>query len=196
MDLSTTSESIIPPPMKKLKPEISAPPKLTNPYSKYKQTTSIASTDDALNASSFNRALVPTVFQPPTIATESHKSGKSTAHQLAYEDSRRRKGDSKATAYHEPDRGMSRKHQVRCNATVCPLQCHPQFMCFYDCIKGRSWELSNRYIPPYTVCIAGNFGEVFNLANRRFCGKSPNLKLANIISYTITLCRSAYDHQI
>ena len=26
--------------------------------------------------------------------------------------------------------------------------------------------------------IAGNFGEVFNLANWRVCGKLPNLKLA------------------
>ena len=44
--------------------------------------------------------------------------------------------------------------------------------------------------------IAGNFGKVFNLANWRFCGKSPNLKPANIISHTITLCRSACDRQI
>ena len=31
----------------------------------------------------------------------------------------------------------------------------------------------------------GNFGEVFNWANWQFCGKSPNLKSTNIISYTI-----------
>ena len=30
-----------------------------------------------------------------------------------------------------------------------------------------------------TYCIAGNFGEIFNLANWRFCGKSPNLKPTN-----------------
>ena len=144
MDLSTTSESIIPPPTKKLKPETSAPSKLTNPYSKHKLTTGIANTysiDEALNASSFDRVLAPTVFKPPTIATKSHKSGKSTGHQSAYEEPRRRKGDSKTTAFREPDRGMSRKHQVTCSATICPLQYHPQFLCFYDCIKGRSWEL-------------------------------------------------------
>ena len=45
-------------------------------------------------------------------------------------------------------------------------------------------------------CIARNFGEVFNLANWRFCGQSPNLKPANIISYTIALCRGARDYQI
>ena len=47
-----------------------------------------------------------------------------------------------------------------------------------------------------TYHIAGNFGEVFNLANWQFCGKSPNLKPANIILYTIALCRSACDRQI
>ena len=30
-------------------------------------------------------------------------------------------------------------------------------------------------------CIAGNFGEVCNLANWQFCGKLPNLKPADII---------------
>ena len=40
-------------------------------------------------------------------------------------------------------------------------------------------------------CIAGNFGEVFNLVNWRFCGKSPNFKSANIISCTIALCGGA-----
>ena len=44
--------------------------------------------------------------------------------------------------------------------------------------------------------IAGNFGKVFNLANWQFCGKSPNLKPANIISYTIVLCGSARNRQI
>ena len=39
-----------------------------------------------------------------------------------------------------------------------------------------------------TYRIVGNFGEVFNLANWRFCGKLPNLKPANIISYTVALC--------
>ena len=38
----------------------------------------------------------------------------------------------------------------------------------------------------FCTCIVGNFGEVFNLANWRFCGKSPNLKSANIISCTIS----------
>ena len=44
--------------------------------------------------------------------------------------------------------------------------------------------------------IVGNFGEVLNLANWRFCGKSPNLKSTNIISYTIALCRSTRNYQI
>ena len=44
--------------------------------------------------------------------------------------------------------------------------------------------------------IEGNFGMVFNLANWQFCGKSPNLKPTNIISYTIALCGSARDRQI
>ena len=125
MDFSTTSESILPPPTKKLKPETSAPPKLNNPYSKHKLTTGMANTysiDEALNASSFDKVLAPTVFKPPTIATKTHKSDKSAAHLLAYEESRRRKGDSKTTAFREPDRGMSRKHQVTCSATICPLQ--------------------------------------------------------------------------
>lgn len=115
MDLSTTSESILPPPMKKLKPEVSAPPKLTNPYSKYKPTTSAPkqySIDEALNASCFDGLHVPALFKPPAIATESHKSSKTTAHQLAYKESKRRKGGSKATAFHEPDKGKSGKYQV------------------------------------------------------------------------------------
>ena len=110
MDLSAAPESILPPPMKKLKPEISAPPKLTNPYSKLKPMTSTAKTysiDDALNAPSFDRSLVPMAFKLPTIATESHKTGKSTAHQLAMEESRRRNDDRKATVFRE------RKHQVK-----------------------------------------------------------------------------------
>jgi hypothetical protein len=114
MDLSATSESIHPP-VKKLKPEISAPSKLTNPYSKHKPTTSTAKTysiDEALDASSFDASLAPAVFKPPTIATESRKSGKSTAHQLAYEESRRGKGDNKAMIFREPSRGKSKKHQV------------------------------------------------------------------------------------
>ena len=35
--------------------------------------------------------------------------------------------------------------------------------------------------------ITGNFGEIFNLAIWWFCGKLPNLKSANIISYTIAI---------
>ena len=116
MDLSTTAESILPPPTKKLKPEISAPPKLTNPYSKHKPTASTAartySIDKALNAATYDRSLAPTVFKPPTIATKSHKSGRVTAHQLAYEESRTRKSDNKAMAFHEPSRGVSKKYQV------------------------------------------------------------------------------------
>ena len=38
-----------------------------------------------------------------------------------------------------------------------------------------------------TYHIAGNFGEVFNLANWQVCGKSPNLKLP-----TIATLRYAY----
>ena len=116
MDFSTTSESIIPPPMKKLKPEISAPPKLTNPYSKHKPTasraTKVYSIDEALNAATYDRSLAPTVFKPPTIATKSHKSGRVTAHQLAYEETRTRKSDNKAMTFREPSRGVSKKYQV------------------------------------------------------------------------------------
>ena len=36
----------------------------------------------------------------------------------------------------------------------------------------------NIQVKKWTYCIAGNFGEVFNLANWRFYGKSPNLKSA------------------
>ena len=43
--------------------------------------------------------------------------------------------------------------------------------------------------------IAGSFGEVFNLAKWWICGKSPNLEPTNIISYTITLCRSTHDRK-
>ena len=46
------------------------------------------------------------------------------------------------------------------------------------------------------ISIAGNFGEIFNLANWRFCRKSPNLKSANIISCTIALCGGAHNRQI
>ena len=35
---------------------------------------------------------------------------------------------------------------------------------------------------------AGNFGEVFNLANWRVCGKSPNLKLANYCDIALYVC--------
>ena len=123
MDLSTTAESIIPPPTKKLKPEVSAPPKSTNPYSKHKPTASTAaktySIDKALNAATYDGSLAPTVFKPPTIATASHKSGRVTAHQLAYEESRGRKGENKAAAFHEINSGVSKKHQVR--TTVCLL---------------------------------------------------------------------------
>ena len=47
-----------------------------------------------------------------------------------------------------------------------------------------------------TYRIAVNFGEVFNLANWRFYRKSPNLKPANIMLYTITLHGRACDRQI
>ena len=47
------------------------------------------------------------------------------------------------------------------------------------------------YIP-----YGGKLWRGFNLANWWFCGKSPNLKPANIISYTIALCGSAHDCQI
>ncbi len=110
------SESFLPPPTKKLKPGTSAPPKFTDPYSKYKSNTS------APKKFSFNedRSLVPALFKPPTIATESHKS----THQLAYEESKRKKGDSKAAAFHETERGMPRKHQVimRCCGFLSHLQ--------------------------------------------------------------------------
>ena len=44
--------------------------------------------------------------------------------------------------------------------------------------------------------MAGNFCEVFDLVNWWFCGNSPNLKAANIISYTVALCESARNRQI
>ena len=60
------------------------------------------------------------------------------------------------------------------------------------CNVNKSTEVSSALVILHTLshealsyCIAGNFGKVFNLANWRFCGKSPNLKPANIISYTV-----------
>ena len=40
-------------------------------------------------------------------------------------------------------------------------------------------------------CIAGNFGEVFNLVNWRFYGKSPNLKSAIFYSDIPGICHAA-----
>ena len=53
-----------------------------------------------------------------------------------------------------------------------------------------------------TVCniyrIAGNFGEVFNLANWQFYGISPNLKIRHILSDDAVICHAAKfkTHQI
>ena len=60
---------------------------------------------------------------------------------------------------------------------------------------GAIWGPTTKFNIIIVYRIAGNFGEVFNLANWRFCGKSPNLNVANIISYTTTLYGSARDRQ-
>ena len=44
--------------------------------------------------------------------------------------------------------------------------------------------------------IAGNFGEVLNLAILREVREITKFKTANIIPYTITLCGSAHNHEI
>ena len=41
---------------------------------------------------------------------------------------------------------------------------------------------------PRVYRIAGNFGEVFNLANWRVCGKSPNLKPAKYCDIALYVC--------
>ena len=37
----------------------------------------------------------------------------------------------------------------------------------------------------YAYSTEGNFGKVFNLVNWQICGKSPNLKSANIFNYAV-----------
>ena len=59
--------------------------------------------------------------------------------------------------------------------TISPLS---QAMC-----SGATPVYTDRVEASYHI--EGNFGEVFNLVIRRFCGKSPNLKPANISFYDV-----------
>ena len=94
--------------------------------------------------------------------------------------------------YHQRDGTSCSSNTGYCTGGMCPThnaQCQIAF--------GKSAVYNTTVLSIVSVYrIAGNFGMVFNLVNWRFCGKSPNLKPANIISYTIALCRSAHDCQI
>ena len=80
------------------------------------------------------------------------------------------------------------QHKPRKELTIPSLPRSSQLEYLFDTSSGNTWPdpvdrpagcAHTKFgVAPVLCVLAGNFGEVFNLANWRFSGKSPNLNLA------------------